>query len=59
MPDQSVDEIHCRSVLEHIENFENRMRRKGIDNRAAQQGLNPHILKLIPVHQQLFGYPFR
>lgn len=25
LPDQSVDEIHCRSVLEHIENFENLM----------------------------------
>jgi len=23
LPDKSVDEIHCRSVLEHIENFEN------------------------------------
>ncbi len=23
LPDNSVDEIHCRSVLEHIENFEN------------------------------------
>ena len=23
LPDRSVDEIHCRSVLEHIENFEN------------------------------------
>ena len=22
LPDRSVDEIHCRSVLEHIENFE-------------------------------------
>ena len=26
LPDNSVDEIHCRSVLEHIENFENLMR---------------------------------
>ena len=25
--DNSVDEIHCRSVLEHIENFENLMRK--------------------------------
>lgn len=25
LPDHSVDEIHCRSVLEHIENFENLM----------------------------------
>jgi len=25
-PDDSVDEIHCRSVFEHIENFENLMR---------------------------------
>ena len=25
LPDNSVDEIHCRSVLEHIENFENLM----------------------------------
>lgn len=25
LPDRSVDEIHCRSVLEHIENFENLM----------------------------------
>ena len=24
-PDDSVDQIHCRSVLEHIENFENLM----------------------------------
>jgi len=23
LPDRSVDEIHCRSVLEHIKNFEN------------------------------------
>ncbi len=26
LPDNSVDEIHCRSVLEHIQNFENFMR---------------------------------
>lgn len=26
MPDKSVDEIHCRSILEHIENFENLVR---------------------------------
>ncbi|MBN2180326.1 MAG: class I SAM-dependent methyltransferase [Sedimentisphaerales bacterium] len=26
LPDDSVDEIHCRSVLEHIENFENLMK---------------------------------
>ncbi len=26
LPDSSVDQIHCRSVLEHIENFENLMR---------------------------------
>ena len=26
LPDNSVDEIHCRSVLEHIENFENLIR---------------------------------
>lgn len=26
LPDNSVDEIHCRSVLEHIDNFENLMR---------------------------------
>jgi len=26
LPDGSVDEIHCTSVLEHIENFENLMR---------------------------------
>ena len=25
-PDKSVDVIHCRSVLEHVENFENLMR---------------------------------
>jgi len=25
LPDASVDQIHCRSVLEHIENFENLM----------------------------------
>ncbi len=25
LPDNSVDEIHCRSVLEHIEHFENLM----------------------------------
>jgi len=25
LPDKSVDEVHCRSVLEHIENFENLM----------------------------------
>ena len=25
LPDDSVDEIHCRSLLEHIENFENLM----------------------------------
>jgi SAM-dependent methyltransferase len=25
LPDQSIDEIHCRSVLEHIENFEGLM----------------------------------
>lgn len=25
LPDHSADEIHCRSVLEHIENFENLM----------------------------------
>lgn len=26
LPENSVDQIHCRSVLEHIENFENLMR---------------------------------
>lgn len=26
LPDTSVDELHCRSVLEHIQNFENIMR---------------------------------
>ncbi len=26
LPDDSVDEIHCRSVFEHIENFESLMR---------------------------------
>jgi len=26
LPDESVDQIHCRSVFEHIENFENLMR---------------------------------
>jgi len=26
LPDDSVDEIHCRSVLEHIHNFENLIR---------------------------------
>jgi SAM-dependent methyltransferase len=26
LPDKSVDEIHCKSVFEHIENFENMMR---------------------------------
>ena len=25
LPDKSIDEIHCRSVLEHIENFEHLM----------------------------------
>lgn len=25
LPDQSVDEIHCRSVMEHLENFEGLM----------------------------------
>ena len=26
LPDRSVDEIHCRSVLEHVRNFENLLR---------------------------------
>jgi predicted SAM-dependent methyltransferase len=26
LPDNSIDEIHCRSVLEHIDNFEELMR---------------------------------
>jgi len=26
LPDNSVDEIHCRSLLEHIDNFENLMK---------------------------------
>jgi len=26
LPDDSVDQIHCRSIFEHIENFENLMR---------------------------------
>jgi len=26
LPDDSVDEIHCRSILEHVNNFENLMR---------------------------------
>ena len=39
-PDDSVDEIHCRSVFEHIENFENLM---GEIIRTLKRGGRAHV----------------
>ena len=48
LPDNSVDEIHCRSVLEHIENFENLMREI---TRVLKKTAKPTFLYLIsPTH---------
>ena len=45
LPDKSVDEIHCKSVLEHIENFENLMREmvRVLKNDGKAYILVPHF----------------
>lgn len=61
LPDDSVDVIHCRSVLEHIENFENLMREivrvLKKDGRAyilVPHFSNPHYYSDY-THERLFG----
>ena len=45
LPDESVDEIHCRSVLEHIENFEELMTEivRVLKNDGAAHIFVPHF----------------
>ena len=45
LPDNSVDQIHCRSVLEHIEHFENLMREmvRVLKNNGKAHVFVPHF----------------
>lgn len=59
--DNSVDEIHCRSVLEHINNFENLMRemvrvlkRDGTAHIFVPHFSNPHYYSDF-THKRFFG----
>lgn len=61
LPDDSVDEIHSRSVLEHIENFENLMReivrvlkKKGTVHIFVPHFSNPYYYSDYS-HNRLFG----
>jgi len=60
-PDDSVDEIHCRSVFEHIENFENLMaeivrvlKRDGTAHIFVPHFSNPHYYSDF-THTRFFG----
>ena len=61
LPDNCVDEIHCRSVLEHIENFENLIREivrvlksSGKAYIFVPHFSNPHYYS-DPTHKRFFG----
>jgi len=61
LPDQSVDEIHCRSVLEHIENFESLMiemirvlKQKGTAHVFVPHFSNPYYYSDY-THRRFFG----
>lgn len=61
LPDNSVNEIHCRSVLEHIENFENLIReiirvlkKEGKAHIFVPHFSNPHYYSDY-THKRTFG----
>lgn len=61
LPDNSVDEIHCRSVLEHIEHFENLMtemvrvlKRNGTAHIFVPHFSNPYYYSDY-THKRFFG----
>ena len=47
LPDDTVDEIHCRSVLEHIQNFEDLMREIEFSKKAAK---HMFLCLIFPIH---------
>lgn len=61
LPDNSVDQIHCRNLLEHIENFENLMaeivrvlKRDGTAHIFVPHFSNPHYYSDF-THTRFFG----
>ncbi len=61
LPDNSVDQIHCRSVLEHIQNFENLMgeitrvlKKNGKANIFVPHFSNPYYYSDY-THKRFFG----
>ena len=61
LPDNSVDRIHCRSVLEHIDNFENLMaeivrvlKKDGTAHIFVPHFSNPHYYSDF-THKRFFG----
>ncbi|UCE99069.1 MAG: methyltransferase domain-containing protein [Planctomycetota bacterium] len=61
LPDNSVDQIHCRSVLEHVENFENLIREivRVLKNDGTAHIFVPHFSNSYYysdyTHKRLFG----
>ncbi len=61
LPDNSVDEIHCRSVLEHIQNFEDLMREivRVLKSSGKAYIFVPHFSNPYyysdPTHKRFFG----
>jgi len=61
LPDNSVNQIHCRSVLEHIENFENLMREivRVLKKQGKAYIFVPHFSNPYyysdPTHKRFFG----
>lgn len=61
LPDNCVDEIHCRSVLEHIQNFEDLMREivRVLKSSGKAYIFVPHFSNPYyysdPTHKRLFG----
>ena len=51
LPDKSIDEIHCRSVLEHIENFQYLMREivRVLKDTGTAHIFVPHFSTLITI----------
>lgn len=61
LPDNCVDEIHCRSILEHIQNFEDLMREivRVLKNNGKAYIFVPHFSNPYyysdPTHKRFFG----